>query len=460
MAIAVTGTNHIDALMLGVSWGGTTGVGRALQYAFSTDDGSESKDWMQAAVTAAFQQWANVANLTFTEVAFGDGATDIDFFHEDLNEVLGKGVSGVTFPYAAGSFLFYAEVGVDDVYRRDSDVEPGKAGFRTILHELGHALGLNHPGDYSGAGGGTYLPGSEDTTRATVMSYFEFVGKSISLKMLAPSGPMIYDIAAMQYLYGANTSYHSGDDVYTIAKATAMYTIWDGGGEDTLDGSLLSKAIIDLREGLQYFSTFGDTLIWNAFGANIEHALGSRGKDKFYGNALDNELTGQKGNDSILAGDGEDLVYGDDVGGLLKGKDTIYGEGGDDTIYGGLYADTIYGGEGNDLIYGDTVTYIALDKADFIDGGGDDDTMDGGGGADIFYFASGSGLDEIMDFEGEGIAGGDIIRLVAYGFATTLDVLAVIGYAGTDATITLSGSDSILVHGVNTPFIASDFLVS
>ena len=51
---------------------------------------------------------------------------------------------------------------------------------------------------------------------------------------------MMLDILTMQYLYGANTSYHRGDDVHTLTpNQPFMKTIWDAGGNDYDFGGLI-----------------------------------------------------------------------------------------------------------------------------------------------------------------------------------------------------------------------------
>lgn len=144
---------------------------------------------------------------------------------------------------------------------------------------------------------------------------------------------MLYDIAAMQYQYGANMAYRTGDDVYTFDPATPFFrTIWDAGGNDTISVSNFSKGcIVDLRAGefskitIEADSTAGynwtiappvptydgtDNLAI-AYGTTIENAIGGQGGDVLYGNAAANRLTGGAGNDTIDGGAGLDTaIYG------------------------------------------------------------------------------------------------------------------------------------------------------
>ena len=48
-----------------------------------------------------------------------------------------------------------------------------------------------------------------------------------------PITPQLYDVAALQYLYGANIVTRSGNNTY-VADAS-IKTIWDGGGIDVIN---------------------------------------------------------------------------------------------------------------------------------------------------------------------------------------------------------------------------------
>ena len=104
-------------------------------------------------------------------------------------------------------------------------------GFHVLLHEVGHALGLQHT--FSGG-----LSGAQNTEQYSVMAYNDgnWGGQHAETYQL-------YDIAELQEIYGVNASFNAGDDVYRL-ESGRVHTIWDGGGVDTLDGSHLSDDLI------------------------------------------------------------------------------------------------------------------------------------------------------------------------------------------------------------------------
>ena len=63
--------------------------------------------------------------------------------------------------------------------------------------------------------------------------------------------PMVFDIAAIQYIYGANNNYKTGDDTYTFDPTKPFFkTIWDAGGKDTISVSNFSLSCdVDLTPG-------------------------------------------------------------------------------------------------------------------------------------------------------------------------------------------------------------------
>ena len=62
-------------------------------------------------------------------------------------------------------------------HNADNDMYFGGYGFQTYMHEIGHSLGLSHPGTYDAGSGGTITYAnsaeySQDNRQYTIMSYF------------------------------------------------------------------------------------------------------------------------------------------------------------------------------------------------------------------------------------------------------------------------------------------------
>ncbi|SNS50873.1 Peptidase M10 serralysin C terminal [Azospirillum sp. RU38E] len=262
----------------------------------------------------ALAQWEEVADIHFVEATVGV-APDIRF--------------GAATMQAGG----YAVVGgpVTDIW-----VNAQYATQQTFLHEIGHALGLKHPGNYngvSGVGEPPFLPDVEDTQNNTVMSYngdgYSRLGN--------------FDIAAIQYLYGPNKTVRTGDDTYFVTHASTGYYIWDGGGNDTISAANSIYSVkIDLRDG--HFGSFAVQVdnsnftnpgqFFVGYGTLIENATGSSGQDLLTGNDLANRLDGSANDDTLIGGLGNDTLIG--------------GHGEDTAVFSGNFADyTIIAGVEN-----------------------------------------------------------------------------------------------------------------
>ena len=132
----------------------------------------------------------------------------------------------------------------------------GNYAWLTMMHEIGHALGLKHPHEASGSFAA--MPADRDFLEYTVMSYRSDVGAGTGGYTNGgtsyPQSLMMYDIAALQTMYGANYTTNSGNSVYRWSATTGemsingvaqgapagnkiFLTVWDGGGNDTYDFS-------------------------------------------------------------------------------------------------------------------------------------------------------------------------------------------------------------------------------
>jgi serralysin len=224
----------------------------------------------------------------------------------------------------------------------------GGLGNETIVHELGHTLGMAHPHDGGFEQDASIFPGvdpnnpftstgtnGQNETIYTVMSYAHgWLGAppfTLTDHDHGDQGALgAFDIAAMQTLYGLNNSHNPGDDTYTLPQANAAGSgwscIWDTGGNNTISnaGSNLNCTII-LRpapltgafagrypswayagqpNGADYAPIQGGFTIAN--GTVIQNAVGGEGNDVLIGGSANvaYTFTGGGGNDRIIGGAG------------------------------------------------------------------------------------------------------------------------------------------------------------
>ena len=444
-----------------------------------------------SATLLALAAWSDVANITFQRVS--DGGTG---YSENATILFGNYTSGqdgaAAFAYlpqsrpgqtAASSVQGDVWINNDLSYNFNPQMQA--YGQQVLLHEIGHAIGLSHPAAYNAGSGGTITyDGSaiyfEDSRQYTVMSYFRETNTGGDFGGLYSAVPLLDDIAAVQRLYGANTTTRTGNTVYGFNSnagqpwfsavnsfSALIFAVWDAGGTDTFDFSGYSVAqTIDLRQGA--FSSVGG-LVGNvaiAIGAVIENTIGGSGADTIRGNSAANIITSNGGNDQIDGGLGSDTVvfsgaranytvtwngqvgtitglgqtvtvsnveslrFSDQTiaaaptGGLLVGGDIT-----NETITGTTFGDTIGGLGGDDTIDG-------LAGADTLDGGSGDDVLNGGDGDD--YLIGGRGADALNGGTGHDIA--DFTDAVS-GLTVNLATGLATGGAGSD---TLSGVEEVL----------------
>lgn len=206
------------------------------------------------------------------------------------------------------------DIALDNYFQGFNYLSQGGIGLTFMLHEIGHALGLKHPIDDGNNGRPTFLSlgiGNLDSQLNTVMSYTDGSGSPLGTNMLGnPSTPMPLDILAIQQIYGANTTYHTGNDFYRFDPSGALWTIWDAGGNDTFDGSgINAPESIDLRPGSLSSSLSNKLAI--AYNVTIENATGGNHNDTLIGNDANNILDGGSGDDSLTGGLGNDTYLVD-----------------------------------------------------------------------------------------------------------------------------------------------------
>jgi serralysin len=511
-----TNADGSTTLVAAPGWGGVAGRAFTVTYAYRAsepftmpDDAGGFARFNTAQINQAelaLQAWADVANITFLRV--GSGVSGEAAYSNNAAILLGNYTTGVD---GAAAFAMYP--GSTSASRSDGDVwinssisynaapTVGNYGGQVLIHELGHAIGLAHPGEYNADATTTFTYATnaeyyEDTRQYTVMSYFGEGNTGASYQGNYAAAPQLDDIRGAQIEYGANMSTRLGNTVYGF-NATAdrpwfiangstqklVFAVWDAGGVDTFDFSgYLNNQTIDLRAG--FFSNVGG-LVGNvaiAQGATIENAIGGAGSDIIHGNAAANRILGSAGNDTIDGGtggldylrgdDGNDLITGgadfDDINGN-RGSDTAHGNGGDDwvvggqdddrlwgdvgsdivygnmgadSVEGGVGADVVRGGQGNDLVFGG-------DGNDWLSGDRGDDTITGGAGADIFSTFQDAGIDRITDFN---FAEGDRVH---FETPTTYTVSQV----GADVVIAMGAGHQMVLAGVQLASLGSGWIV-
>ncbi|MCC0026270.1 MAG: M10 family metallopeptidase C-terminal domain-containing protein [Brucellaceae bacterium] len=396
----------------------------------------------QALARAALQQWSDLTGLAFVEVDTG-GEITFDDSETGLAAYTRSQYTSVNGAW----YLSHADIMVTEDWINTYGTGFNTYSYQTYIHEIGHALGLYHSGNYNGSASyGTDNFYLNDSHVYTIMSYFSpyensYVGGTF-YDMLTP---MLADAIAAEAFYGRSTDTRTGDTTYGFNANTGdtaldlaasfdrtSFMVHDDGGIDTIDMSGEYRAqTIDLRDG-SLSSVLGGTYnMAISRGTVIENAIGGTGADMIQGNAAANTLSGGAGDDTIDGGAGADVldggdgidtlsyasssgqVYvalngaaaaivlrGDAQGDTATGFENVIGSSFNDALFGDAGANSVDGGDGNDL----------------IEGGAGADTLTGGAGIDtLSYAGSASGVTVTLNSQ-TAATGGDAQGDTSSGF--------------------------------------------
>ena len=388
----------------------------------------------QAFARDAFDLWTDVTGLNFQYVSFG---SDIELTHGFFDgEAFEESVVDSRGRIQKATITISEDVIGPDWSFVSGGVFHDQASYSATVftHEIGHALGLAHAGNYNFFA--TFESDAlytNDSTQASIMSYFDPIDNpNIDASNYYVVTPMIADIIAVQNLYGSNVTTRSGNTTYGKDSSTGTsldlladtflgsfvgMTVFDTGGRDTFDFSHANadQQINITPEGISdVLGSKGNLIL--ARGTIIEDVLTGSGDDNVTGNTASNEITTGGGSDFILPGTGSDTIDGGQNDDMVSFSDATRAvrvdltagqatSGGDtntliaiENITGSVFGDYIVGDEGANRLRG-------LGDYDWIVASGGNDTIDGGTGRDmVSYVSFGSGVTINL---GAGTASGD-----------------------------------------------------
>jgi len=405
------------------------------------------------AAREAIQYWDDLIAPTFVEVN-GTGGADIVY----ANTSTGPDQAWAYYPNGKGTPYFKhvasdVWIATPEVNSSNGQLADGFYGLNTLVHETGHTLGLSHPGNYNfgddNDGDGepdpiTYQGDAfyaQDSRQYTIMSYFDphesgskqsFIDWSV-MRVVYASTPMVHDILAIQSKYGADLTTRTGNTTYGFnatsdvtnsamrfepGEMAAIFTIYDAGGNDTLDLSgYKTSSIIDLRPGAYSSAGGADRQLTLAEINANNAAAGLPARSEFLYEVYFKGVDGVNDDLSWIEQTGvTDFLMHENIG----------------IAYGTIIENAI-GGSGADRIIGNSAA----------------NRLTGGGGADRFVFVNDGSIDTITDFK----SGVDKIDLSELGVSRKQ-----VSFANGVLFVDVKGGPDLYVNVQGDPVILTDII--
>jgi Ca2+-binding RTX toxin-like protein len=371
----------------------------------------------QGQAVQALNEWSAASGLIFVQVAPGEG--DLNFQNIDLNTTSNPsyaGAGGIGFyPFGNWDFFSYPYFSNDqdssgEIFMNSQFLSGGAVAYGTLLHEIGHAIGLKHPTeivtDFAANPRVDHdqVLSSDDPTRTIMATVGDGSGAGAHLLQL--------DKDAAAFIYGAAGT---GEVLNSSAAGTNTVSNWSWNAVT----ETLTQTAVTIGEAIR--------------GSSVKDVInGSSGDDKLFGLAGDDRLIGGDGNDKLYGGSGTNVLIGgkgDDTYYVANATDTVTensGQGNDtvvayvsftlssnvetlslfgsgltgkannqgNTLFGDpTFATKLIGGTGNDFLF-------AGSGNDTLNGGGSIDVMAGRLGNDIYYVDNAA--DVVTENPGEG----------------------------------------------------------
>jgi serralysin len=442
-SLSAADNQNIASLLTGSAWNSTT-----ITYSFPTSSsvyGTQSSYGDPAPYNGfgalstqqrnetqrALYLISSYTNLTFAQI------TETTSTHAALR------LANSSSPPTAYAYYPATTVRGGDIFFGSTGRNPAMGNFdsgQAVLHEIGHAVGLKHGQDNNTYG---VMNANRLDIEFSLMNYANYIGSADGFGTSTTSSQtyMMYDIAALQYMYGANWNQVGANNTYTWSSTTGaafingssqgtpvdnhiFSTIWTAGATSTYDLSNFSQnQVIDMQPG-------GWMLFSSAQLADLNARAHSKPSGEIY-------ARGNVYNALLYNGDTRSLIGNVFTG---AGNDSVTGNAANNAIHGGGGADTLNG----------------LDGADFLDGGTGNDFLIGGTGADSFYTSFGYGQDTVADFIH---SDGDKIDFTAFNYVHNLyQVYSRSMQVGANTFIDLGGGDTLtLSNFTRTNLVAGDF---
>jgi Ca2+-binding RTX toxin-like protein len=424
----------------------------------------------------ALNEWSAASGLIFVQVAPGEG--DLNFQNVDFNTTSNPSYAGAggigNYPFGNWDYSSYPYFSNDqdssgEIFMNSQFLSGGAVAYGTLLHEIGHAIGLKHPTeiviDFAADPDVVHdqVLSSDDPTRTIMATVGDGSGADTHLLQL--------DKDAAAFIYGAAGT---GEVVSSFAACTNTISDWNWNATT----ETLTQTTVTIGEAIR--------------GSSVKDVInGSSGDDKLFGLAGNDRLIGDDGNDELYGGSGINVLIGgkgDDSYYVANATDTVTetsGQGNDTvvayvsfTLPNNVETLSLFGtgltgkanNQGNTLfgdptfatkLVGDTGSDFLFTGSgnDTLNGGGSTDVMAGGLGNDIYYVDNGA--DVVTERPGEGSdtvyagvgytlgAGSEIEFLRANAGATGLTLIGnefantIVGGAGVDTLNGGGGNDTL-----------------